>query len=1209
LPWRPFYLQRRILFSFAAVFALLIIAIETLHAVSNANNGIVSASSNQHYLWTYGPTAILTLIAAVWSRAEYQSKLVAPWIRLASPAGVHPKHTLLLDYLSDFQLYAVFKALRNRDFTVSITTTVAIVIKALVVISTGLITLSWTKTSHQSWPMTIQDRFVDNNTRLSNTDSLSYYVMQGLINRNLTDPNGISSEYAFQSVGADHLPDDAETLVTVDGFQGSLECEPAELILRSSEPSFPRFSDGWLNVTVTSPGCNLQDLMISPAPRWCYGGGDSCNVLLARFALTQCDGTMGDSGKRVLVMSGNMTYAFDYSRPREGGSMGVLGDYAYTAQLHHSVQMLCVPTYGITKVEVLRNGTQTKTVRASPGAARWSLASVTAWDMMKAHYAALQSSVLPGFSPHGTFPEARVSETVVDVDEAMELALPLQLPPDSSLLPLFEFDSLQQLATGYYRKFAAIIAKQSLMGLTSVETQGFVVTWEDRLVIRDWAAQWMAGLAAACVLLTALAGFLVPRRGILPCSPTTLPGIAFLVAHSRDLLEMLRFSGAADAKSLGRPLLTSTFRSGAVVDPMSGSRHFAILSEQDLLHGRSLTFPQVSSKHTHPGVLHPGSRLTLCLLLAGLITTLELTLRKSDHDRGLGDVGDDTYIHYTWTAVPAVVFGALSMMFSSMDFSIRSLAPYNALKQGVTGKKYQSLDFMNMSIPRTIFHEIKSANIGAVAATAAFLVASVFTIFSASLFQPLAIPTTIPVTLRSNESFYMNPGRVSADAIAIASLIFGSNFSYPMFTYGNLAFPQLVPTPPLPIGSSVNASTVSIDAVVPAIRSKLDCRVYDSSKIRTNLTLNYSYIMYDNPLEIYIEGEDCVPGREPWNHILTTRPNMTYFALSDSGEDTVPDIEACSDQLYTWGKLDYTADPIVQYVAAVGCNETVETLSVSTAFVGTSLSIDTQRPPQPLENTTQPSTMKPGGSLYYSYLSGIPTAPDYLQPFFAFLISSPWAIPLASLGDPSATDTVVQAIKKHNGIIQAQHFAQTLREANQTTTTLTPAMLQANPNATDDMPLYSGTATTPEGEGTRRVVQDRTSTRILQALLGCVMLLVVVGWAFMRQTDVLPRTPTTIASVVALLAGGNLFEVAQMRGGGGSNEGRDEKVWEELKGGGDGGGEGNWGRRGSKGVRFWMGWGTVTDWEGREIGGGDNEGGLSRLGIFVLQVEGKENVR
>lgn len=54
--------------------------------------------------------------------------------------------------------------------------------------------------------------------------------------------------------------------------------------------------------------------------------------------------------------------------------------------------------------------------------------------------------------------------------------------------------------------------------------------------------------AAACLVLTAIMVLMAPRRGILPCSPNAISGVAALVSHSTELLEKLRDAGDADEK-------------------------------------------------------------------------------------------------------------------------------------------------------------------------------------------------------------------------------------------------------------------------------------------------------------------------------------------------------------------------------------------------------------------------------------------------------------------------------------------------------------------------------------------------------------------------------------------------------------------------------------------------------------------------------------
>lgn len=397
LPWRPSYLQRLVIAGFIGTFVLIIAAIEALLAVSNKTYGIATSHPDQHYLWTYGPIAFLTLVAAVWARAEYQSKLVAPWRRLMQDP-VDTKKTLLLDYISDFQLFAVFKALRNKDWTVSITCAVSVLLKILIVISTGLITLSWTEVQLGAHPMVVQNTFSDNNARLSKTGTMSYYVMKGLIGRNLTYPNGMSKDYAFQSV-LTNLPDSAQTRVTVDGFTNGLDCVPADVIMTGSRPMDPRLKDSTLNLTITSPGCNIKLLKLG-GPSWIAEMGskqNSSNVPFGRFAKTQCDGSQDESGARILVMFGNLTYTVDYSRNTTDYTGHPV--HALAAKLNRSAQMLCVPTYTISRVDVVRNGTQTQSVELAPGGTNRTLNSLHPWAMVEAQYSAVRNLRLTSWQP------------------------------------------------------------------------------------------------------------------------------------------------------------------------------------------------------------------------------------------------------------------------------------------------------------------------------------------------------------------------------------------------------------------------------------------------------------------------------------------------------------------------------------------------------------------------------------------------------------------------------------------------------------------------------------------------------------------------------------------------------------------------------------------------------------------------------------------
>ncbi len=80
--WKPLVLKRWLLFSFGLLFCACLGAIEALYQVSQRQQGLVTSIQTRYYLWTYGPIAAFTLVAAAWSQIEHRVKQLAPWMRM-----------------------------------------------------------------------------------------------------------------------------------------------------------------------------------------------------------------------------------------------------------------------------------------------------------------------------------------------------------------------------------------------------------------------------------------------------------------------------------------------------------------------------------------------------------------------------------------------------------------------------------------------------------------------------------------------------------------------------------------------------------------------------------------------------------------------------------------------------------------------------------------------------------------------------------------------------------------------------------------------------------------------------------------------------------------------------------------------------------------------------------------------------------------------
>ncbi|KAK5659565.1 hypothetical protein OQA88_767 [Cercophora sp. LCS_1] len=1161
LRWRPFYLRRSVLAIFSLVLVLVLGATLALLIYSNQHSGIGTGQSSQHYLWTFGPTAFLTLLAAVWGRIDYQSKLVAPWIRL-SQGPAHPNRTLQLDYFADLLPWSVVRAVRNQDFVVFITSAIAVMLKVLIVISTGLIALLWTPVLDSSYPMVVQDTFVDSNARLSNSGTLAYYMMGGRVRQDLTFPDGIHNGYAFQSLKTDPARP-IETNVTVDAFEGSLDCKPAGLVLRGSAPPVVYWNDQKMNLTLSSPGCDVGFLQLL-GPRYTC---DNCPMTFGRYANVSCDeSSTSERKRRIFVMFGEMSYVVT-----KNVTVGMNQKMDYNATLHRSTQLLCTPTITMGRVEVVHNGTETRSVTPISGSFNRTLESVSPWDVTMAHINATSSDINVAKELDFYGLGLNTSGTEVDVDHFMELLLPTQLPPGTPVTSLFDIENLREAATGYYRQSTAIIAKQVLMEPASIEVTGSATRFEDRLVVRPGTAHWMVGILALSLILVLASQFLVPSGPILPCNPSSISGTAMLFVNSPYLVERLQHLGSTDERQLSQALKNSRFQS---------STHKGLFSVQDTdadEHGKAQSFPRLSSLQAHPTIVHPVTRAALCATLAGLIIVLELLLRKSTREDGLGDVGDGAYIHYSWTATPAVVLGCLVMVVSAMEFRVRCLTPYVALQQGA--RALMPRDLLDMSTPRLLYNEVRLGGVGVLAATLALLVGSFFTAFSASLFHTAPFSSTDSITLRANQSFIATPKEhfYNKEQGEVASLILASNLSYPRFTFEDLAFPQLALSDSSMLGfGGFDSAGATIEAIVPAVRPKLTCRLYDRSQVQDNLSIDPDHgpLPY---LKLNITKEECAKYTSRRNVGLTIAAGTTYFGIAKESFGN-QDVKGCSDLLFVWGKVASEGDPALEHVASLGCNMTMELVDTEVTLTP-DLNFRAGTVPHPRAHTARPSAiwqrrkewyeLDNVTNIYYN-LATIDSKQQALQimPFFQLLTTSPWAIPLGDLGDPAADDRIGKAIKFQHGIIVAQSLALNMLPANMTNATFTSPTAGDN----DAQRVYQADITQPDAR--RRVVQDSLSTRILQGLLGTTLVFLALSWFCMPETAVLASSPTTIASRAALIAGGNLLSLFS----------DDAQLWnlEDVQA-----------AMSPAAARFWMGWAK--------------EDGERRFGIWVLG--GKRTVK
>ncbi|KAI1366029.1 hypothetical protein F5Y08DRAFT_302434 [Xylaria arbuscula] len=220
--WRPVRLQRYVLYGIGGIFGFIVIGLEALFIMSTKAQGLATATSkNWHYLYTYGPTVLFTLLAAAWACVYHEAKIIAPWIQAQTRSEA--EGWLLLDYISMFSLAVPFRALRNRDPLVAISALISQLLAVLVILSSSLIRVT---PLDMSQPVEIRSQIIDDPSQLSRSGLRPLLANIGLNRYGLGYPEDIVDTIALQSISRPfEVP--LELHATVNGFAPELDCQAA----------------------------------------------------------------------------------------------------------------------------------------------------------------------------------------------------------------------------------------------------------------------------------------------------------------------------------------------------------------------------------------------------------------------------------------------------------------------------------------------------------------------------------------------------------------------------------------------------------------------------------------------------------------------------------------------------------------------------------------------------------------------------------------------------------------------------------------------------------------------------------------------------------------------------------------------------------------------------------------------------------------------
>ncbi|KAL1909606.1 hypothetical protein Sste5344_004452 [Sporothrix stenoceras] len=1073
----------------------------------------------------------------------------APWLQLAKGPNSADK-TLLLDYFSIIPPRDAFKAMKNGDIAVACASIIAILLKIAIIVSTGMITLTVLSNTEQTAPITLTTQFVNNGSQLATIGTIPLLTMVGLQRDNLTFPDGTSNQFAFQEFNS-QMSSDTQFQATVAGFSGSLTCGSAQMTLNNIQS--PRAGVVQFNTTMTAEACTVSFPIISSS--FSGNGSTSRTHVISRLMHASCGNSTDISAQRVVVFIG--TASIDSKAAINGNNQAVNGS------IDDSQQIICRPSYAISQVDVVKNGSYIDSVALDPSPQPTNLPNVQPWDIAQAHFdslaGAVASSITDINSPYFA------NSTNVNVDAAMYLAFGIQgqadaISGDLATPPAAYLDAntLQVLVQNYFLQYSALIAHQALMEPANIVTTCIAYVGGDRLIVGIFAVQAVTVLLSIILLFNIVAICMVPGKGYLPRDPQSLLDIASLLSHSRPLLQALRGAGGADKSALRSRVKMAAYYTG--VEPYdrgsaeTGKGNFCVFSDVDQPE-TAPQFTEPSSGWHHPFGLHPIQRVVMYLFLAGLFAGLEIALRISNNNDGFGTVETGTFKHFIWTIVPALVVTLVAVFFATADFHVRALALYAELTKPTGGSMANMTScLLDHTAVMAVYKAIRMRCYTVAGSSAAVAAATLLPIFAASLFTARTVPVSSEVQLITQDFFSnsTNPPINSSatcptcmDGMTLASLVLDGNLSYPDFTFEELAFPALTIIPLIGVNETDDLETTT---TVPAVRSAMSCNYYSQHDIVVNLTTNYNIGNIANPLRINLPGEPSLGNTELLSStlVLGTAHLDILFCISSNaffGIAAYRPIQAANGSLithwvYAWGQLNNanTNQTTVQTISAMACNESMQELDVQVTFDGATLDINPDLPVKRMENTVRPSDAALSTTLNYSLLSNTTTLPNLLDSFFGTLVSSQYAIPVGELGNSTdssiasgpgtQSNSVAEAILKQHGILRAQVVSAFNRRPTTASSRVTDVFpLDSNGTAMGNATQIGFTAhLTSVSDGTRRLLQDAPTTRVLQTLIGIVLVCSILSWiTFPGPSNVLPRPITSIASVAALLADGNVF--------------------------------------------------------------------------------------
>lgn len=721
--------------------------------------------------------------------------------------------------------------------------------------------------------------------------------------------------------------------------------------------------------------------------------------------------------------------------------------------------------------------------------------------------------------------------------------------PQTNLWSFRNTSLVMELTQRMWKSLAAYIVNHDYTIPSNATINGTSTSIQGRLCVEDLSVRLVE--AHIMLLLALIVALCFLRPGAFLRDPTSLGAHSMILARSPILIGLLQGYGAASKQTLRASL--SGYLASFPLHISAESPAISLDQSREESEGIDEK-PTADNKDRRQWWSPVSTRMwfRICLMTTILIgvVALELMLRISNHENGLGDVSLDGYLKYTWSFLPSAVLVLVGILFAMVDSTARTLHPFQLLRKGRATAENMLQDPTRQISFVAVIHAIQERHFVLLWAMIPSLIAPFLTVITSGLYMVVPVPSTYEAELELKDWFRLENRSINdinlveprtEDPATVFYLIQFSNMSYPQWTHGEYVFASF--------GADNlhshdgNDSSLYVTARVPAARVNLNCSLIGHFANETYPATQQDYLhplwlqVDPRPLGCLTPARNDTAGQrdlylrnfDVTNEDGTRNTNRGYYysLLLDDYDNFIMfnDSDSQGMGLFYTNTTGVCGDVRQHYFIGLGygtealsllhCMPYVEALWVTAAFALPDLSLVPTIPITPDRDTAM--FLANAASRTESFKI------TWKQIVLAMINGSSGIGQLTGLpSDPDNDDSrrLIANIERTYAeyLAQVLHFNHRL-PLGENGNNASSSSAGQNPLTSDGHPA-TGTVT----DSTRlRLKQNAVSTRILQSLLGVMGACLIASTAMGRGARVIPRDPGSIASRMAYFADGEIW--------------------------------------------------------------------------------------